>query len=201
MLRGGGSAAPAGFSLPELVVTLGVVAVTAAVALPVLSEATAAAHTVAAARTVAAQCSEARGLAARRRRSVALRFIQMDRGWGTALVADGNGNGVRSAEVSSGIDLTVRPVQRLDGRFGEAGIRVAASVPAVDGGGLLLVGDDPVRVGPLNQLVFGPTGGGSGGTIYIGGRSGQQLAVRVLGTTGRVRVLRYMPGRRTWEPL
>jgi len=47
-------------------------------------------------------------------------------------------------------------------------------------------------------LSFTPVGTASSRTLYVRGRDGSQYAVRVLGATGRTRVLRYAPATRTW---
>jgi hypothetical protein len=41
----------------------------------------------------------------------------------------------------------------------------------------------------------GPT---TSGSVYVLGRDGTQWAVRVLGVTGRVRLLRYVPSTGGW---
>jgi hypothetical protein len=43
-----------------------------------------------------------------------------------------------------------------------------------------------------------PNGSSSSGTLYVHGRERSQYAVRVLGATGRVRVMKYEPQRRRW---
>jgi hypothetical protein len=74
-------------------------------------------------------------------------------------------------------------------------------VPPIDEEGPALVrGSDPVRIGPTAFLSFGPAGTGSSGTLYLGTTEGRQLAVRVLGATGRVRVFEFAPARAIWEP-
>lgn len=199
--RGLVPAASRGVSLTDLLVAVGLSALLAAVAVPLLVEASAVADASAAVRFVAAQCGLARATASRRGRSVALRFLRTPTGWQTVLVSDGNGNGVRSSEVAAGVDPTLRAAQPLDGRFGEAALRIVVSVPAIESTGTLASGDDPVRLGALDQLVFTPSGSSSGGTLYVAGRRGHQFAVRVLGATGRIRVLRFVPSLRSWEPV
>ena len=57
---------------------------------------------------------------------------------------------------------------------------------------------DPVRIGSSSLMSFTPLGTATPGTIYLRGRDGSQYAVRVLGATGRTRVLRDAPGTREW---
>jgi hypothetical protein len=50
-------------------------------------------------------------------------------------------------------------------------------------------------------LSFGPSGGATSGTLYVRGAGAQQYAVRILGATGRSRVLRFDFLARRWLPL
>jgi hypothetical protein len=43
-----------------------------------------------------------------------------------------------------------------------------------------------------------PNGSSSSGTVYVHGRQRSQYAVRVLGATGRVRVLKFVEASRQW---
>jgi hypothetical protein len=56
---------------------------------------------------------------------------------------------------------------------------------------------DGVRIGSSRILTLGPDGTASSGTLYVRGRRGQ-FAVRILGVTGRTRVLRFHPGTGQW---
>jgi hypothetical protein len=52
-------------------------------------------------------------------------------------------------------------------------------------------GPDGVRLGASKLLSMNPDGTASSGTLYLHGRGRTQYAVRVLGVTGRVRVLKF----------
>ena len=60
-------------------------------------------------------------------------------------------------------------------------------------------GADGVRIGRARIETMSPDGTATPGTLYLHGRR-TQFAVRVLGATGRVRVLEYLPGERQWIP-
>jgi hypothetical protein len=47
-------------------------------------------------------------------------------------------------------------------------------------------------------MSFSAVGTSSSRTIYVRGADGSEYAVRVLGATGRTRVLRYLAASRTW---
>jgi glutamate synthase domain-containing protein 3 len=59
-------------------------------------------------------------------------------------------------------------------------------------------GSDPVKLGASNLLSFTPLGTSTSGSVFVRGRDGSQFAVRVLGATGRARVLRYVPHSGEW---
>lgn len=187
-----------GYSLAELLIVLAVTAVVLAMAVPVLDRAADAADAAAASRYVASIVARTRFEAARQQRARALRF---SRGVPVtfAVVADGDGDGVNSADVAAGVDPVVRAPDRLDDHFPRARFGVAGGVPAIDESRWLSASDDPVRFGSADQLTLSPLGTATSGTVYIASRGGAQFAVRVAGVTGRVRVLRYDPGPRTWR--
>ena len=98
---------------------------------------------------------------------------------------DGNGNGVRSRDIAAGADPLV-----------DARVRFADLFPRVS-----LFMSDPNTGSPSETAVlmsFSPLGTASSRTLYVRGADGSQYAVRVLGATGRTRVLRYVSASRAW---
>jgi hypothetical protein len=57
---------------------------------------------------------------------------------------------------------------------------------------------DAVRLGASDLLSFSPFGTATSGTVYLRSRGGRQYAVRILGATGRVRVLEYSHETGKW---
>jgi hypothetical protein len=55
-----------------------------------------------------------------------------------------------------------------------------------------------VQLGAGDILSFTAAGTATSGTVFVRGRDGSQLAVRVLGATGRTRVLRYDTHLAAW---
>lgn len=102
--------------------------------------------------------------------------------------ADGNGNGVRVKEVTAGVDPAVGPPRRAFPE-GRARLAIVHDVPNTDQQGVLAAGEAPVRFGIAPYIAFSPRRTGTSGSIYIAGPSGLQYAIRVLGTTGRLRLL------------
>lgn len=89
---------------------------------------------------------------------------------------DGNRNGVRTAEILSGVDPPAAAPMRLSDRF-----------PRISGdlSGAVL-------------MSFTPYGTATSRTVTLRGADGSQYAVRVLGASGRTRVLRYDTATGDW---
>lgn len=185
-----------GYALVELLVVAGIVVAVLTAAVPVLDRASAAADAAGAARFLAARVAAARLDATRQQRTMAVRFTRTSPlSFVTAM--DGDGDGVSTADLGSGVDVVTRPADRLEDHYARARFGIAADVPGIDGGPTLRAGDDPLRLGTGDQISLTPGGTATSGTVYIASRTGVQYAVRISGITGRARVLRY-DGRGSW---
>ena len=161
------------------------VAVLAAVAVPQLTAGVERARAASAARYLAGRLAFARSQAVARSANVAL-LLTVDGGTFTsALYLDGNGNGVRTRDISTGIDPPIGEPIRLSDVF-----------PHV----VLSLNDPTGASAPDTSVLmsFTPIGTSSSRTLYLRGRDDSQYAVRVLGATGRTRVLRYVPATHAW---
>ena len=105
--------------------------------------------------------------------------------------------GVRTSQTVSTILYSLRgDCATCTHRFGSGWIRLCPPVGETRMSGPQA---DPVRFGRGDILTFSPLGTASSGTLYLrASRSGEQYAVRVLGVTGRVRVLRFESAAGTW---
>lgn len=188
-----------GFSVIEVTMVLAVVVVLGSLAVGSLLALRAEARAVGAARYLAARVSEERAAALRRGVAGGLFFTRSGGRYVFQHVLDGNGNGLRSEEVASGVDRLVDGPLALDHLFPGVDFSVRRPVPAVDGEGPgFPEGADPIRIGGTRFLSFGASGTGTSGTLYLGTAAGRQLAVRVFGTTGRVRVFEFIPAQGRW---
>jgi hypothetical protein len=134
--------------------------------------------------------------AARQSTAIALRFQAVGTDYRFAPFADGNGNGVRTADILSGIDRQLGPYEQLFEKFPGVMFSLSDGVPDADG--VLSASPDGVRIGTARILTLSPDGTATSGSLYLAGRGGQ-YAVRVLGATGRARVLFFNPGDNTWH--
>ena len=78
-------------------------------------------------------------------------------------------------------------------------LRTATRLPAVDAGGTP-PGTDPIKLGSSNILTFTALGTSSSGSLYVRGRRNAQYVIRILGETGRVRVLKFDSRAQQWKP-
>lgn len=159
------------------------VSVLAAAAVPQLSQALEHARTVSAARYIAGRMAFARSQAVNGSANLAMLFSGVGEDVVVGMYVDGNGNGVRTRDIGAGAD-------RLVGDRISLGILFPHVVVSLN---------DPIDLTTTSMLMsFTPLGTASSGTVYLRGRDGSQYAVRVLGATGRTRVLRYQPATTTW---
>ena len=126
----------------------------------------------------------ARIQAVRRSQTVAIRFTWDGADASFRTYADGNGNGVRNADIASGIDTPIDAPLTLSSMF--SGVVIGTRND-----------DDPIRLGSSNLLSFTALGTATPGTIYLRGQS-MQLAIRIFGATGRTRLLRYDASTGDW---
>jgi len=185
-----------GASALEVLFALSVSATASAMAIPVVDGAIDEMRTAMAARYLEGRIRGARMDAVRRSRAVGLKFeAEPDADYTFAAFGDGNGNGVRTSEISDGVDSSLGSVERLGDRFPGVSFGLGAGLPDADG--REGTGEDGLRIGTARILTMSSDGTATSGTLYIRGQRGQ-YAVRVLGATGRTRMLQYDPGSRTW---
>ena len=191
--RGGASRRPRpartgtahGYTLVELVFTAGLVAVLAAAAIPQLTAGVERSRTAGAARYLASRLALARAQAVARSANVALLLSATGNTFEAAMYVDGNGDGVRTRDISAGIDTGVGVPVRLSNLF-----------PRVT-----LFLNDPAVTSTFDTsalMSFSPMGTASSRTLYLRAADGSQYAVRVLGATGRTRVLRFVASSGAW---
>lgn len=189
-----------GYSLIELLVAVTILVIVTAMAVPIVLYSAEQSRAAAAARYVAGRIAVARMEAVKRSAYVALRFESQDGHYRFGTYVDGNGNGVRSADIARKIDFSLVRAERLENHFSGVTFGLHEGVLPVTPEESL-AGGDPIRLGRSDLLSFSPLGSATSGTLYIRGERKQQFAVRVLGVTGRVSVLRFdFPNRRWAAP-
>jgi prepilin-type N-terminal cleavage/methylation domain-containing protein len=189
-----------GYSLIELLFVLGVVAILTGVALPRLSGGLDEWRTRSAIRYLTARLQQTRMEAVTRSVNTALRFTAADASFSYATYVDGNRNGVRTVDIEQGLDRRVDSQERLRDKFPGVDFGTLPGLPAVEGSESA-PGADPVRLGSSNMVTFTAGGMSSPGSLYVLGPRNTQFVVRILGETGKIRILRFDRRGGTWRPL
>ena len=192
-----------GFQLVELVIVLAIVAMSALLVVPPVLSLSSKMRVDLAAHELAGALAEAKSLARTRSAYVGLKLEVEDHRVAFACFRDGNGNGVRSADIERGIDPQVTPLRF----FAHLGPRVSLGFPPGvaprdpdDASRRLDRLGDPIRFGDADLASFGPLGTSTPGTLYVTDGRRELIAVRVVGMTGKVRILRWDPAADRWRP-
>jgi hypothetical protein len=175
--------------------SIAVLSVMVGVAVPISTDAIDETRTAGAARYLAARIMGARMDAIKRSTAIGFRFQPTSPDYAFRVYADGNGNGVRSTDIQRNLDIALGASEQLADNFPGVRFELMSDLPDVDG-----VRDgrvDGVRIGTARILTISPDGTATSGTLYLRGRR-SQYAVRVLGATGRTRVLQYHTGEHRW---
>jgi type II secretory pathway pseudopilin PulG len=188
-----------GYSLLELLFVLGTMATIGGIAIPAVTAAFDEQRAAGAVRYVATRIQRVRMEAVSRRVNVALRF---DTGTPVSfrVYVDGDGDGVRADDIAAGVDPAEGPPERLPDNFRGVDFGVLPALPPVESGSSP-PGSDPIRLGTARVLSYSAAGTSSSGSLYVLGHGSVQFVVRVLGDTGRVRVLEFDVRRRQWKPV
>jgi hypothetical protein len=189
-----------GAAFIDIIVATSLCFVMAAIAVPVIGGTMDRERTIIGVRYLAGHLQRARLESLRRARSVAVRIVIVGDRTQLRLFADGNGNGVRQHDIDHGIDAPLSPPEWLDDQARDISLRINQDITDVSGATTLEPGDDPLRIGNTSLLSFSPVGGATSGTLYVAAQRGPQMAIRVFGATGRVRVLMFDARTRQWDP-
>lgn len=195
--RHGGGRSAEGFALVDVLIAAVLVASLAGMAVPLTGQVADASEVRAAAGYLAGRLRQTRQQAVTNGRATALVFDQAGEGrWQVRRCHDGNGNGVRRAEIASRVD----PCEGAEGlhlRFPRSTFALTDGTPDIDG----VVGSTGgIRFGASSMASCSAAGHCTPGTTYIVSRRGRQYAVRVSGVTGRARLYHFDTGIRRWAP-
>jgi type II secretory pathway pseudopilin PulG len=188
-----------GYSLIELLFVMSAAATASGIAIPPLLTALDDYRTAGAVRYLTTRIQRTRLEAISRSTNAAMQFVQVGTGFSYGTYIDGNGDGVRTLDIRNGIDRPLGAIERIPDNFTGVDFGVLPGLPAVDSG-TAPPGADPIKLGSSNLLSYSPTGTSSSGSVYIRGRKTAQYVIRILGDTGRTRVLKFDARSRQWKP-
>jgi prepilin-type N-terminal cleavage/methylation domain-containing protein len=192
-----------GFQLVEMLAVLAIVGLLTSFAVAPLLRLSAATRVRSAAEEMVGVLRSAKSYAIVHSANVGVKFSTLPNHtvvW--RLYRDGDGDGVLTADIRSGVDPAVTTEQRLM-EFGNT-VRFGfppgtaprdPSNPRKRMTGL----DDPLRFNLSDIASFDPLGGATPGSAYLTDGQTQLVAVRVLGLTGKVKVLTYDRRKETWR--
>ena len=179
----------------ELTFVVAVMATLTGIAVPALFAGLDHTRTAAAARYLESKARLARMQAVAQSAAIGIRFEKHEASYRFAMYVDGNFNGIRTADIGRGVDRLISPYERIGDQFPGVAFGIVDGVPGVGGAA---GGVDPIRLGRSDIMTFTAAGTATSGTVYIRSRKGHQYAVRILGATGRTRVLEFDVGADTW---
>jgi type II secretory pathway pseudopilin PulG len=191
--------AKAGYSLIEVLFVLSAAATLGAMALPPFFAALDEYRTAGAVRYICTRLQRTRMEAASRSTNVAMQFDAERVGYSFSIYADGNGDGVRTPDIKSGIDSRLAAIGRVPDNYAGVDFGLLAGLPPVEASEPP-PGTDPIKLGSSDLLSYSSTGSSSTGSLYIKGNKAQYV-IRILGDTGRTRVLKFDRYTRRWKAL
>lgn len=189
-----------GLSLIELLIALAIIGMIASVVFPAMMTLQRRVAVRNAAAELRAIFHSARMRAIAQGRNSGVKFTKAGDGWTYALYDDGDGDGVRNDDIASGVDPCYRQPRRvLAGTERRAFIGLPPYKLVDPDGDPLPPTKSPVSFNNSTICAFSPVGEATPGTVYITDSIEDVYAVRVFGTTGRIRVLRWNRGKNKWE--
>jgi len=188
-----------GYSLLELLFAVAAFATLSGIAVPPVLAALDGQRTAGAARYIAARIQRIRMEAVSRSTNVALRFVPTASGYWFRVYIDGDGDGVRTDDITQSIDRPLGAIERLPDNFADVDFATLPNLPAPDAGSTP-PGTDPIKLGTSDLLSYSALGTCSSGSLYVRGKT-TQFVVRVYGDTGRTRILKFDARQHRWVGL
>ncbi|HET9766276.1 MAG TPA: GspH/FimT family pseudopilin [Thermoanaerobaculia bacterium] len=191
-----------GFQLVELVVVLALMSMAALIVVPPVLSMSARLRVDLAAHELVAALYQARSLAQRQGAYVGIKFYPAAGRVTYACYLDGDGDGVRTADINAGIDPQVTPLRtmvHLGGRVGFGFPPGPAPRDPGDPGRRLNRLEDPIRFNDSDLASYGALGTSTPGSLYVTDGRRELFVVRVLGLTGKVRLMRWDRATDTWK--
>lgn len=199
--RGPGPLSSRGITSYELLVALGVGSAILVTVAAGAFQLRAALSVRSAAREVHVAFLRARSEAIVRGRMVGIKFRKNGDRHEWALFRDGNGNGIRSAEIASGVDRPLGLAFPWSRNDVAPGILTGAPVPDPGAPGRFLSRpEDPIRFNLSDICSFSPVGESTPGSIYLWDGHDRMAVVRIFGRSAKVRSLYHRRGERGWSP-
>ena len=188
-----------GSSAVEMLVVLAVIFLICGIALPSLFTLSRRAALRGAVARIQFVMAEARSEAETLDHNCGVRFTNDGDGWSYGIYEDMNGNGVRNADITAGIDRLTGPRRRLSSRGQPAFIGFGPDVTDPDTSDPIPSGASPVNFNSSMICSYSPGGGATPGTVYLTDGGAGEAAVRSSGQEARITALYYDRATRKWN--
>jgi len=188
-----------GHTLLELLAALVILGIMVCVAVPAFATYRRRNSIVVAARQLEGTLRFVRSRAITRSANSGMKFTGSGSVWTFAVYDDGDGDGVRNDDIRKGIDPIAVRAAPLMPQLQCARIGLLPYAIKDPDGASLPPTKSPVEFGTSTICSFSPIGTGTPGTIYVTTDIGDLYCIRVLGASGRVRILRYGASTKKWE--
>jgi len=192
-----------GFQVVELIAVLAITGMLVLIGAPGLLRLSAGLRVRLAAQELSAALRSARSLAIRNNRKAGIKFRTVESGHVTFTVyGDGDDDGVRTADIRSGVDPQLAPTRRLAHLGGQIRLGFPEGRRPRDPGDSrrwMDRLDDPVRFNRSDIASFGALGQSTPGSLYLTDGGRHLVVVRLYGGTGKVRTLIYDWQRERWR--
>jgi len=189
-----------GLTLIELLIGIAILGMIASITFPAMLNLQRRAAARNAASEIRAIFFAARMRAIARGRNCGVKFTNASDGWHYALYDDGDGDGVRNDDITSGVDTLAQSSRRvLAAEERRATIGLLPFKMVDPDGDPLLPTKSPVNFNNSTICSFTPVGESTPGTVYVTDSFTDLYAVRVFAVSARIRVLRWNNGKQKWE--
>jgi hypothetical protein len=197
--RASGRPSEPGFTVSEVLLTISISGLVAALALPACLDFYRSASLSALSRKLAGFLFSSRAQAVLRKQSLALVFEREGEGWRCFMAEDGDGDGVRRDDLDRGRDPIVGEVLQLRQGAARLGI-LAGRIPDPSGHGYLAGNAaDPVRAGAGDIITFTAHGTATPCSLYMTDGTSEMRVIRVYGGTSKIHLLRWKTGWTEWR--
>lgn len=189
-----------GHSLLELLISLAILGLMVCVAVPAFATYRRKNSIIVAARSLEMTLRFVRSRAITRSANAGIKFTGSGNDWTFAVYDDGDNDGIRNDDIRTGVDPMAGTPAPLMPQLQCARVGLLPYAIKDPDGDPLPPTKSPVAFGTSAICSFSPIGSGTPGSIYVTTDLGDLYCIRVLGPTGRVRILRYGANKK-WEEL
>lgn len=188
-----------GHSLLELLIALVILGIMVCVAVPAFATYRRRNSVIAAALELEGTLRFVRSRAITRSTHAGIKFTGSGSSWTFAIYDDGDHDGIRSDDIRKGVDPIAVRAAPLMPQLQVARIGLLPYAIKDPDGDPLPPAHSPIAFNTSAICSFSPTGSGTPGSVYLTDDVGVLYCLRVLGASGRVRVLRYNAAKKKWE--